>query len=278
MERLGARACYSPEEIDNLRRRVSEQRERFKNRLSLENPRLAQRYVKKETRLVVRFKMRANGSAIDLAAIFEGRTVGGSDVDELVGKHRVRLGAGDLFQLSPRAQPDASWPERQDDQETMFVDDVELVQGPEKFVLPSLVRLQPLELLHDRLRCSTYLSLHRGFVLFPVELGTAPDREVGLERRLLAVVPNDGVGEVVERGSEIVDRVTQDQSDRVGDARVGENPTAVARAIRIVLADDGFGFRYSEPREFMPEIDDVLVGPFELPLDAVEGIHGSALF
>ena len=51
--RLGARASYRPEEIDHLRRRVSEQRERFKNRLSLENPRLAQRYVKNEIRLVV---------------------------------------------------------------------------------------------------------------------------------------------------------------------------------------------------------------------------------
>src|ERR1019366_9307798 len=79
--------------------------------------------------------------------------------------------------------------------------------------------------------------------------GTAPDREVGLERRLLAVAPNDGVGEVVERGSEIVDRVTQDQSDRVGDARVGENPTAVARAIRIVLADCGLWFSlFGTPR------------------------------
>src|ERR1700730_1099176 len=206
--RLGARASYSPEEIDDLRHRISEQRERFKNCLSLENPRLAQRHVKKEIRLVVRFKMRANRSAIDLAAISEGRTVGGSDGDELVGKHCGPLGADDLFHLSPSAEPDASWPERQDDQETMFVDDVELVQGPEKFVLPSLVRLQPLELLHDRLRCSTYFRLHRGFVLFPVKLGTAPDREVGLERGLLAVIPNDGVGEVVARGSEVMDRVT----------------------------------------------------------------------
>ena len=63
---------------------------------------------KREIRLVVRFKMRANGSAVDLAAIFEGRTVGGSDVDELVGKHRGRLGADDPFQLSPRAQPDGA--------------------------------------------------------------------------------------------------------------------------------------------------------------------------
>jgi hypothetical protein len=125
--RLGARASYRPEEIDHLRRRVSEQRERFKNRLSLENPRLAQRYVKKDLRLVVRFNVRANGSAIDLAAIFEGRTVGGSDADELVGKRRGLLWADDLLHLSPRVESDASWPERQDDQETVLVDDVELV-------------------------------------------------------------------------------------------------------------------------------------------------------
>src|SRR5258708_11548644 len=170
---------------DDAANEVSHMVERFKNRLTSDNLRLSERYIKSELKALVRLSMvGGSGHVYDFVATFE--------------RHRS-FGECDL---PSRSENNAPAIERHGsrEHEPMLVITVELVDGPQGIV-PSDVRLY---------RTQDFFSAHRHLVYFSLANGrcillwTFADREVSVFVGSTTPCPHQLPNKMVEGTPELV--------------------------------------------------------------------------
>jgi len=80
---------------------------------------------------------------------------------------------------------------------------------------------------------------------------------------------------VVERGTQVVDRVPDDEAEPEGGILRNPSGRDLLSRLRVTVKDDSVGVEVKEGLDFKLEVLDVLVGPFNLTSRSVEGVrHG----
>lgn len=252
------------EEIINAIRHSSE---RFNQRLTLNNSRLAERYLKGELHLLIHFRV---GSVLkEFVACFQGeKSVGGFEKD--VGENR-NLPPCEFWNrgehLSHKstqvwADVDATECGTHSDQSAMFIDIVKTVQTPER-IIPTLIWFDSVNRFYSRLRHSPYFSGRFGFVF----RGIVADREIGLLGRSRAASNNELVSHVVKGAPKTVEHIADDDGDMDGSLLNAVNVVDQLSSLRIALGVDCIGIGHKERPDFCLNITEVLFGPFDLRPD-----------
>src|ERR1017187_3678462 len=194
---------------NELLNRVHKTVECLNNRLTLENIRLSESYVKGEIYILVCFIV--SGNVVKQRALFHRK-------DGLICWEVNRLLFDSVSTKLDKSRSDLVEKVRADvdldlfgkqchnHQQIVLVDNVKSVESIQ-CVIPSTVRFEGVYSLFNRIRDSLCFSLRFGSVL----LGTLADREVGMGGRLIPVVLNQPTCKVIQCGSEVVDSISGDQ-------------------------------------------------------------------
>lgn len=244
---------------------------RFQQRFTLDNPRLADRYLKAELHLVIRFRI--GGVDEEFVARFEReQPIRRSDQDG--GERRPEGGgveSGAVAQERQHASEhgpadiDRTETASNGEQQAVLVGVVQFLELPEEIV-PSLVRIRRVDGLKGLLPDAMYFSPLVGFVL----TSRLEDGVLGVPMWPI-VSPADRdqvVGEVVEGSMEVVDRIASDGGDLHRDILdAGDVVNELAR-FRITLGADSIGLGVVERSERGIQVLDVLLGPVNFRGDA----------
>lgn len=249
--------------------------ERFEDRLTLDNPRLAERYLKGDLKLLICFGNRVQGQDEFVAYLeraFSDRRPQGHFIDS------VSSGFGNPFRVEQVAElgdnrinngtPEDGWQivmgERRSDcyYESVLVGVVQFMEYPER-VSPSLVRFGRSDSILRRLRHALYFSWRVGSVF----RGVIGDGEVrGLENSFVGdfIGKDEMIGQVVKGGSQVEQNITDNERDtarRLGDT--GHKILNSLRCLRVGLDCDGIRLSTEKELDFPLQVEDVLFGPFE---------------
>jgi len=257
---------------DDLPDKIRELMERFEQRLTLDNLRLAERYIKAELHLLIHFGIR--GVDKQFVASFQRAHHGIGLKEEMPsrgdGDGIVRNGLlglpNQLLQASTCMGTEINTPEGGTDgnqHQAVFVDVVKFAEYPELVSLSSLVRFGCVDCVYGILPHALYLSIALGFVF----RGVGPtDREVdkvfggGLARSGQMKL----VGQVVESTSKVLDHITSDEQDVCRHVLNTHDIVDQLSRLRIVLGPDSIWLGSEERLPCDIEISDVLFGPFDL--------------
>jgi hypothetical protein len=263
----------SKEDLSEQRREIGNQvvnkikhtLKRHEQRLTLNNPRLSERYNDGELEVMVYFRTkileeyvacfkRANnilGERDSPIAVAGEGLKGGNRSREVT--HQVN-GEG----CSPRSE-----------QEPMLVDNIQFMELPER-VLPSFVWFDRIDSFYRFLPHQLYFSLFSSFIF----LGAIEDGERGGRGRKVSCTFDKLPCQMVKSTSQVVDNIPADQGDFGRDLL--SRPNAVLNCIRIIrvtLGQNIVRFGITEGSEGLIEITDVLFGPFDLKPDALNSLH-----
>ena len=146
------------------------------------------------------------------------------------------------------------------DQRVMLVRDIELVEPPQGRSIPSVVRLQRFDEIDGLFGGPLYLSFKVGFKVLPVLV----EGEPGMAADFSAARADQVTGEMIERGSQIVDGVAGNQVDVSGKGfgEVDTNPHMPG--LSIWMNDHSVRVLLDESAEERIKVRDVLIGPFSL--------------
>ena len=144
----------------------------------------------------------------------------------------------------------------------MLVTVVKCVDPIER-VIPSLVWLETFDRLNSLIPHSLYFSLKSGFVGFGTEV---PFED--WERRVFgggAVVRNDeSLRQVIQRGSEILNSISDDGADRAGNRCSLLHDVNDLVGLEVCLSDNFIRVRTDKLLQGNTTILDVLIGPLDL--------------
>lgn len=241
--------------------------QRFEDRITLANPRFVERYIKSEINVLVDFRVR--GIDEQYIACFQREHLEArGNVDILSDFQNKGLSVplqerrASVANVCPvLVDVEASQRRAGSDQQAMFVDSIQLMEFPEGFI-PSFVRLEVRDDLLSRWGHATYLSRKVGLA----DLGRIKDGKRCEGRGFFAVRTD----EIVERSPQILQNVASKEhsvSRNVGNLR---HVIDRLSGLRIALGSEFIGIGVLEPDEFLFEILDVLVGPFDFGLSAAD--------
>lgn len=233
---------------------ISHSIERFKNRLTTDNLRIAERYIRSE---------------IDVIACFFIRT--GRNVQEFCAVFNVEHAAKITEPNGRFLQPPSTQSTRDRENQPVLVFNVELMEIPER-VIRSSVRLyvpQDLNCIGPAGVNLRYFSFAKGRVVL---LQSLCDRE-------LSVLVSGGPANIdqlpeqmVESASEVVDGISQD-AGRFNRERIGMNDV-IGHVVnmRLMLGSKSVEISTEKVRDKSLQVSDVLVGPFNFLPDSVRPI------
>lgn len=275
------------EEIDDFADRAHQLGQRWNDRLTLKNLRLTERYIEGELKLIVWFTILPWGAGQFCAIFQRERCLGRVEGDPVIGciTCKLPISLGDIgiidetrsmHRSDVNCELSSSTGDREEN--SVLVDNIEVVQGPDHLVVPSLVRLQRAEFLDEVLPRSVYFALNKGFHIIGVPSPRiAKDREHRLSRDWsVAYLPNQPTGEMVERAPKVVDRISNQDGELNGRHRsrplFSQYPSDPVGVLRIVVDLDSVRVRLDEGTDNRVKVDDVAFGPFDLPLNSDERI------
>ena len=249
---------------------IGQMLDRFQQRLTVDNPRLAERYVKAEIHLLVHFSIRGVDEQL-VAYLQRAEIIGGPN------KKGWQAGMQATAHLPYRradmgSQVQALKAGGNSDKQSMLVDVVKFVENPEIVSLPSFVWFDTVERVYGVLPQSLYFSLRTGFVM--VGIGVPVD----VERGVLALAGETAAGadrqevlvQVIERGSEVVSYVSSDDGDAQGDGIGAVDIVDQLARLRIALGSDFIWLGVEEGAGCAIQVSDVFFGPFNFRPDERE--------
>ena len=232
--------------------------ERFEQRLTLDNPRLIQRYIASELYLLIRFRI----GGIDeefIACLQREKGVLGSD--EYTDRWRIKIGERPPHMLPHMRYEIESWKHRTNgDQQAVFVDIVKSVECPE-IIIPTLVWFERVDCFERLIPRTLHFSVFLGFVF----LGIACDREIYPDRiwRIVpGVVTNNLVGQMVQGTHQVLNGIASNKGKTFGGRLNARDVINELSRLRIALGPDSIGCGMEESSDLAVNITDVLFGPF----------------
>ncbi|HEY4905048.1 MAG TPA: hypothetical protein VIH89_16355 [Candidatus Sulfotelmatobacter sp.] len=239
--------------------------ERFNNRITLNNSRFSERYIKQEIYLLVHF--RVGGINKEFVAYFQGEhPICRTDVEVRHGRHGQALGLHHFREFGAEVLPNVEVAERRSyrNQKTVLVDVVQLVESPER-VVSSLVWFDCVDSVYSILPHSLYFSSSSGFIF----RGIIKDRKVNVPGIANSPSANheELISQVVESTSEIVENVPGDHGDFDWNGFGPEDVVNELSHLRITLGANFVGVSSVEGQNGRLQLSDVLVGPFDFKAD-----------
>ena len=241
--------------------------QRFENRITLANPRFIERYVKAEINILVDFRVRGIDEQY-IACFQREHLTDGRNIDRLrdfqneclsIPLQERRTAVTNVCPVLVNVE--ASGASAGGDQQTMFIDSIQLMEFPEGFI-PSFVRLEVRDDLLRRWGHATYFSREIGLA----DLGRIKDGKRCQGRGFFAVRTD----KIVERSPQILQNVAG-KAHSVS-RNVGNLGHVIDRlsGLRIALGTEFIGVGILEPDEGFFEILDVIVGPFDFGLSVAD--------
>lgn len=229
--------------------------ERINDRLTLKNPRLVQRY--RESKLLIGVRLGTGQSGQEFEAWFYRPLVGSCEKESQLSKHFFEFIGGcfckDLTGIkTTRHGADCQ-------QHAMLSDVVKSVEDPQE-VIPSVVRLEPLDRIDRYLPRSLYFSLNFGSVYRGLE-----DWEVdpaGVRGTVPSVATHQMEGQMIKGASQVLDNIRSDQGNLSGNGLDAFNKVNWSSRILIDLGANSVRARLEKSADPTLQITDVLFGPF----------------
>lgn len=259
-------------DIDNALNEIDQVFERVENRLAVSHAGFAERYLDRDFYFLWKARW-SDGRSVDFTVIIQnidkGGAVGDSEADpweEWCRTWRPTPYTNPAFggeENAGQAPLNASLrlPGRDGDNGVMFVHVIELPEHPKRLI-PALVRLQPADEpisldghifeLSDTGFLETFSRTHDGK---PIPVG-----------RLLTVRPDQPTHHLVERGSEVMDHISDDDAPVIWDAFVDANAIDMLAGARVVLTNQFVWFGLEESLKGRVEISKVAFCPRHLKL------------
>lgn len=242
---------------DDLTYQLRHLTERYENRLTLDNPRLIERYLNSE--LHVRIHFCKNGILNEWVADFQRELAHPSGQHEEVGKV-IENAVPSLSNV--RSDIDGAVLSGGSYQKAVLAEVVKCMEMPEPLI-PSVVRFDIVDRFYSVVAESLYFSRRLGFVL------------CGGLRNGKANVPRDGTAirivldeqldrQIVESTPKIEQGVPADQKDIAWSRIEPRNVVDELSRLRIFLDREFVGVGFLEGYDGSLQITDVLVGPFDL--------------
>jgi hypothetical protein len=262
LERL--RRQERDEQINEIIDRAAQLRERWNNRLTLDNRRFIKRYFDAESWIAVVYTIKvASGfraeqyCAIFQAAVSRPQSKGGADYGLLLPR--------DIHLHAKKHSLVAS---KDGEQQAMLVDYVELMEAPQT-VVPSTVWFQRGDDISGWPGNALAYSLKDGFKFVAI----SPYREDIIVGDGLSVDLDKLTPQEIERGAEVMNCVSCDGGKMI--RRTCSELDAILQVARlgIGLADDLIRVRLVERRDLGTKLVDVLIGPFNLETRATTSIR-----
>lgn len=252
------RAERTDDTVDQLRRLM----QHFENRLTLADPRLAERYDRGELDLLLYFGVR--GASDNHVAHLNRAGVGRVHEhihlrhDDLIA-HRVLQHLG-----HHRSDVEAGRMKVDHKQQAVFVGIVQFIEDPESVSLPTLVRFERQEVFDGTGGQSLYFSLQRGFVLRSSVLSTNKEGDITVGCRPGVINQVEVLNQVVERGTQVLDNITGDDTEeRVNLWDLGK-AIDWASGLRIALDRESIQIGIEQCMDALFELREVMFGPFDL--------------
>lgn len=249
--------------VDDAVNKTRQLMEKWKNRLTLDNLRLSERYLKGEITIFIFWNVRGADQPNNLCAVFQ------------YGERPVRLPAdrstevdleGHLGHIAPHidgGSNNATDSTSSDKQEMMLVHNVKVVEFPE-IPIPTVVRLDRVDEAFRSRVDSLYFSPITGFVFGR----SIVDGKARLSSRRTPIGLDQLPREVVKSAPQVVDSVSGDQSETMGDRDSLLNPMDFFSSLGIVLDSESVRCLIPKRLHRRVEIVNVLVGPFDFCPDA----------
>jgi hypothetical protein len=249
--------------VDDTVHKMRKLFQKWNDRLAPDNLRLSERYLKGDLEVQVLFRWHRGQEPTYFCAIFCRRHCSVWLETPAPVSFAAELNSYHLDSVEIAAHRHHAHAESGDDQEMMLVVNVELMECP-KSIVPSLVRLGSLNEIYRSRTHSLYLGRRFGFVFGR----SITDREASLLGRCASICFDQLPSQVVERCPQIVNCITNDESEIVGSISTNLDPKDFVSRVRIVL--DERSIRVTVPKDLHSpfEIVDVLFGPFDFRPDA----------
>ncbi len=246
-----------PKGFDNAADAIAELHERFEQRLTLDNPRLVDRYLKSELTIIVLFNLVGTGDYVtclqrDFVGWFEEKGEWGNLSP--IGEQGIHI---------PRnfcAHVHASHPRPSGENHAVFVDIVKPVERPEIGPLASCVWFERADGIDGVLPHALYFSPKHGFKLF----GRLGNRETRLIPKGAPARTNQVklLGQMIEGTSKVIEDIASDHHDSRGE-RVGSlHVMNELSCLRIALGADFVWVGAVKGLDCGVQVKDVFVGPF----------------
>ncbi|MGQ0742404.1 MAG: hypothetical protein ACT4OG_08970 [Alphaproteobacteria bacterium] len=240
---------------------IGQLRQRWDNRLTVNNLALAKRYAEGKLHVLICWKWLVEGHTKQFRALFQRGFIGDENAlaswDGNVFPSEVMFYAG--VKNGPNIHSSAVAQYRHDG--LVFVQDVELMQSPERAV-PTFIWFQVVDEADRFGRSALYIFGKRGFKFL---FGLPNDKMNMLDTLTPRIVmANNGAHEEVESRSEIVDYISDNSTPllrRALDAL--DFPHALSGA-RIILNNNGVRLLGMERLDLFGQLPDVGFGPFDL--------------
>jgi len=247
----------SAERVNDICNKLRQIGERFKNRITLPNLRLVDRYLENELHILVEYRV---GPVFEeYVASFQAIQGARSSEIEIGGESHVADSGATITSNDGGRQVHWPMPKCDGEQQAVLVDVVQLVEHPEWVAVPSLVRLNRLDRFYDVWPRALYLSSQIGTVF----RGVLRDRKVNIFSLPIAARSNPQLhGDVVQGAAQIEQDISSDGPNLCRD--FSERPH-IKELVPFVIAL-GADFAWAglfEGRDRDCEITDVLIGPFE---------------
>jgi hypothetical protein len=251
----------SVEALDDGVDQVRKLMERWKQRLTLHNLRISERYLKSECRILVKVRTPVFlKDTEDFFAIFERpREISRLD-NEAERSGKIHL--GESF-ANVNANPCVGG--ANDKERAVFVGIIKLMESPQVLV-PTTIRLECADSIYRSLAHSLYFSVKHGFVL----LGSLRNRESRLSvDRLVPIGDDELPSQMVESGSKILQHISNDGRKVIRDRDALAELEDQISSFSIFLSNDWIwvGSTAKKLMDSPIQFLDVMFGPFDFAMD-----------
>lgn len=238
--------AVSNESLHDSINKICQLMERWDNRLTHEVS-ISKAYIENSLELVADFDIGYRGQRGNYRAIFSR-----ADFDIL----ECKSGNTSPHQFQMLDARDS----RHGDQKLVFIKNVEIMNGPERFI-PSFVRFQSPDYIDDIWAGSVYISLiNHKLKVIPVRT----KGEVDISYVRVPIETNEIAGKQIKRSPQIVDHIADDGGKVVGDFFPYFYGPHLLTRMRTVIDDDTVRFFFKESPEFVIKFRDVAFGPINL--------------
>ncbi len=234
--------------------------ENSKYDFSFRNPRLIERYLQEKLWILVHLRFRKiNGECV---ACFQRESISQSRRsfgDNAFGAPSYQV----VAQLPMEAGIDERDGRTSGHQKAVLIDNVEAMETPQG-IIPSLVWLDSLDGIYSILPHAIYLS-RKSSLLILGSRHTFADWETNILGRFgLRSDPDESARQVVQSASQVLNRVSSDQTEMNWNRSNFCDCVGSLSALRISLYESAIRVSFAEVDSGTHEIVDVLIGPLDL--------------
>jgi hypothetical protein len=258
------------EKQDGITDKITKMLELYQQRLTLDNPRLVERYLKGEIHILVRFGF---GHSKQFIALFQREmNISGPDVDVHFGKSQPDFRENGLLSHHSTeidgaiAGPDAY-------QKAVLVDSVKAIEHGKVSSISSIVWFECANRVYSVLPQALYFGSKTGFEL----IGTAVRRKLQVGMSGLAGVRNipQLMDEMVQSAPEVLNDVSSDSGKGMRGGCCFRYVIGQLSRLRLVLGCHFIRLGFEKSFDRSMQIHEVLFGPFDFNANDCDPLVGS---